>query len=181
MKLSLVFVACLLTPLLTAAEPCLCTSAQLTEESYTWDFSAEAASRIVQLQADVGRVQDGVDLLLFYALRPGDISRQTYFENIDEALRRTAAIADNSCRLAMVRRMLAPEQQEIVDRLRPIVVALVESAGELRELITEDRLARYEPEFRARLNELSNWASQLSESLGMDGETYKSASRLSYR
>lgn len=170
-----------LTPLLIAADPCVCSSAPLVEASYTWDFDSEASARIAQLQADAERVQTSTDALLTYARRPQALSQGAYFEQLHDALTRTASIAEVTCRLDIIKRMVTSGQRELVERMLPVVSAMATSANSVQDLIRADRLNRYGDEYREKLSELSDETDRLLETLALTAgalSTTASATRL---
>lgn len=87
-----------------------------TPASYTWDFKAEANQLLQNVRTDAQAIATSADYLQSYA-RGSMVSWQTDQVNLIATKDIVSDMDGKVCRLEAIRRVVAPEQQQAIDKV----------------------------------------------------------------
>src|SRR5579872_3418001 len=93
-----------------------CVAKGPTTASYTWDFHQEATDLFGNIQADAARVADQ-SAYLERETSNADLTWESYGAQLGQIKDAVNDMSAKWCRLASIRRVLAPWQQQTVDRI----------------------------------------------------------------
>ena len=91
-----------------------CVAGKAATESYTRNFKAEASRLLDQVRADAVKAQDQAELIKSFNLEP--ISWQSHAAEWSAIKGEISDMGGKLCRLEQIRRMVAPWQQQAIDR-----------------------------------------------------------------
>lgn len=93
-----------------------CAAGKPTAASYTWDFKGEANTILEDVQFDARQALFESDKLQSFAANP-ELSWQSHAYQLDLLKGNITDIGSKLCRLEAIRRMVAPWQQRVIDRI----------------------------------------------------------------
>ncbi len=103
----------------SAAEiPQACQYRTPTAESYTWDFSSEATELFQEVERRADRIQTSAAELDAFTRGFDLLSWEAHAIELEKMRLELNAIGEDACRLARIRRVVEPEQQRMIDRIR---------------------------------------------------------------
>jgi len=141
-----------------------CPIAEPNAQSYTWDFHHEANTIFQDLQSDIWQIEDqagylqrSTDLNLTWKTSSGDWNRMRDAVN---------DMSDHLCRLEGIRRVLAPWQQKVVDRIASDVPLMVNNTEDAIVYANSNPSTLWNPTYQSYVNYLERTAETLNQTLG---------------
>jgi len=140
-----------------------CVPGKATPESYTWDFKAEASKLLDQIRMDAVKAQGRADVIKTYNLEP--ISWQSHADELTAIKREINDMGRKLCRLEQIRRVLAPWQQQTIDRIAPQVRLMANSATDAISFLNSNEGNFWEPIYQKYTSNIAQDSGRISRSV----------------
>jgi uncharacterized protein YoxC len=144
-----------------ALAPRACVAGPPTAASYTWNFQKEADGLLQGLQNQAQQVQRHAATLRTFA-RTNDVDWQAHSDQLRQVKTEIDDMGKKLCRLTTIRRVLAPWQQQAVDRIGPQVRLAADNAEDAINFMNSHEETLWEPTYRMYVRNLYNEAHQVS-------------------
>ena len=151
----------LVLPVLSSAAPKECVEGKPTAASYTWDFKSEATNLLNGIQQDASNGRDHAALLQSFANDP-DLSWQSHAYQLTDLKADINDMSSKLCRLETIRRVVAPWQQNAIDRAATMVRLMADNTEDAITYLNHNEGAFWTPTYRMYANNLYNESNQLS-------------------
>lgn len=148
---------------LAAGSPA-CTAGKPTSRSYTWDFHKEASRLLGDMQADASKIEQHASTADIYS-SGNQGGWQLQAGQLMSIRREVNDMGRKLCRLDAIRRVVAPWQQEAIDRTAPAVVLMVNSAEDALNFLNNNQRNFWMPAYRKYVANLNRDSSQVSNSI----------------
>jgi len=152
-----------------------CIAGSPTAASYSWDFHQEANNLFRDVQTDARQI---VDRTAYLQRENGDAGL-TWISHSDKLNQVKDEVNDMSaklCRLAAIRRVLTPWQQQTVDRIAAKIPLMVDAADDAISVGNKDQHTLWMPAYQKYINDLYDDATALNQSVG-EAVQYATVSR----
>ena len=140
-------------------------SAKPTAASYTWDFKSEANTIFKDVQSDARQALDHAGELQSFT-RDNNLSWKTHADQLEYLKSDIDDIGAKLCRLETIRRVVAPWQQHVIDRIGTSVRLMADNAQAAILFVNTNQNELRIPAYRDYLNNLYNEATTLTSSVG---------------
>jgi hypothetical protein len=147
-----------------AAESHACAPGKPTPQSYTWDFRGEASRLLNDIQVDAAKAQQHASKLDVFAADPL-ISWQTHAGQLASIRREVNDMGRKLCRLEVIRRVVAPWQQEAIDRTAPSVRLMADNAEDALVFLNNNQGNFWQPDYQKYVANLDQESGQVSHSV----------------
>jgi hypothetical protein len=124
-----------------------CAPGKVTSESYTWDFKAEASKLLDGIQADAVQARNRAETIETLNMKP-EISWKVHAEQLTAIKREINDMGRKMCRLEQIRRVVAPWQQQAIDRIAPRVTLMANSAQDAIDFLNANQSNFWEPVYQ---------------------------------
>jgi hypothetical protein len=121
-----------------------CVPGKVTIESYLWDFKAEASRLLDQIRADAVQAKEHADKTANYNME-SEISWQLQGTEWTAIKREISDMGGKLCRLEQIRRVVAPWQQQAIDRVAPQIRLMADSATDAIHFLDSNEGNFWEP------------------------------------
>jgi hypothetical protein len=141
-----------------------CMAGQPTAASYTWDFKGEAKTIFDDIQSDAQQASDDADMLQSFTRSP-DLSWQTSAYELSQLSDAIDDIGAKLCRLDAIRRVVAPQQQRMIDLISAEARLMSYHAQSAYNFVTTHPEESWHAAYRGDVTNLYNEASALTRSV----------------
>jgi hypothetical protein len=148
-----------------ALEPRECVAGHPTAASYTWNFQKEADGLLQDLQNQAAQVQRHAATLRSFA-RADEVSWQAHADELQQVKAEINDMGQKLCRLTTIRGMLAPWQQEAIDRIGPQIRLAADNAEDAINFLDAHEQTLWQPTYRAYVRNLYQEAHRVSHTVG---------------
>ena len=121
-----------------------CVPGKATPESYTWDFKAEASRLLDQVRVDAMKARSRADKLEQFDMEP-TISWHSHARQLTVIKQEVNDMGRKLCRLEQIRRVVAPWQQQTIDRIAPQIKLMADSAEDAIVFLNRNESSFWEP------------------------------------
>jgi hypothetical protein len=153
-----------------AASSHRCVAGQPTAASYHWNFQQEASQLLDSLRQDAAQLKDHAANLEQFAMRP-NLSWNAHATELTAIRGEVNDMGAKLCRLESIRRVLAPWQQDVVDRTAPELRLLADNVQAAIAFVNQRQDAFWMPAYRLYVTNLYTEANRVSGSVA-NYETY---------
>lgn len=144
-----------------AAGPRPCIGGKANAASYTWNFQKEATGLLNGLQVDAGQVQRRADLLDAY-IRGNEVTWDLQSDQLDQLRDEVNDMGRKLCRLVAIRGVLAPWQQNAVDRIAPRIRLIADNAADAIAFLNHHQHDFRQPPYELYVRNLYRQARRVS-------------------
>jgi hypothetical protein len=141
-----------------------CVPGKATPESYTWDFKAEASRLLDLIRADAIQAQDHADKIANYNME-SEISWQLQGTEWTAIKREIDDMGGKLCRLEQIRRVVAPWQQQAIDRVAPQVRFMADSATDAIHFLDSNEGNFWEPVYQKYASNIARDSGRIARSV----------------
>jgi hypothetical protein len=136
-----------------------------TAASYTWDFKGEANTIFKDIQSDARDAVDHAGILQSYAL-DSQLSWDAHAEELEYLKSDINDIGAKLCRLQTIRRVVAPWQQNVIDRIATDTRLMADNAQDAILFGNTHRSTLWLAAYQKNVNNLEEEATALTQSVG---------------
>lgn len=144
-----------------ALTPRKCGAGQPTAASYTWNFQKEASGLLQNVRADAAQAENHAATLQTFALNE-NISWEAHADELNQLKINANDMGKDLCRLTTIRRVLAPWQQQAVDRIAPQIQLIADNAEDAIHFLNHHQETLWRPDYRQYIGNLHHEASHVS-------------------
>jgi len=156
-----IWAAAAVMPALTwAAAPKECVAAKPTPASYTWNFRGEASHLLKGIEVDAQHALNHADTLTTFTDNP-DMSWEAHASQLSSLKAEINDMGGKLCRLETIRRVVAPWQQQAIDRVAPVVQLMADNADDAIRYVSTNEGRFWVPTYKAYTTNLYNEAIQV--------------------
>jgi len=172
-----VLAAMTLLPVLSfAADSHSCASEEPTAQSYTWNFSREAAGILKDLRADAVHAEAHAATLQSMA-SANQVSWEAHASELSRIKYEINDMGAKLCRLETIRRVVSPWEQQAIDRSVPEIRLLADNATDALNYLNQHQGEFWEPTYVKYTDNLYNESHQLNQSVRNFEEYAKARSK----
>jgi len=142
-----------------------CAARKPTAASYTWNFKGEANTILQDVQFDARQALFESDKLQSFAADPG-LSWESHADELDLLKGDINDIGSKLCRLEAIRRMVAPWQQRVIDRIATTTRLMADNARDAIVFGEANPEALWLATYQHYVNNLYDQAKSLTRAFG---------------
>jgi hypothetical protein len=151
-----------------------CAPGKPTAASYTWDFKAEASRILESIRLDAAKAHRQAALIKSYD--PLSISWQSHAETLTAIKGAVNDMGRKLCRLEQIRRVVAPWQQQAIDRIAPQITLMANSTEDAINFLNANEGNFWEPAYVRYTDNIAQDSGRVSKSV-TNFEEYAKARR----
>ncbi len=144
-----------------AAAPRKCVAGPVTAESYTWNFSAEAAGLLKSLQEDAAQMRTHAAILQTFTENT-NIDKKMHSYELSRLREKVNDMGKKLCRLEVIRSSVSPWEQKAIDETAPSLRLLADNVQDAILFLRNQPLHTWSPTYRMYANNMYKFASQIS-------------------
>jgi len=133
--------------------------------AYNWAYAEEASGLLQQIRSLSSKAANRADLLNI-ASRRNSLDWRSHAQHLDEISTHINAMGEKLDRLQEIQGMIAPWQQEALERVVPTAAALAGHTDEAIAFLNEHRLRLWTPTYTERVKAMSEHVDQINSTLG---------------
>jgi hypothetical protein len=142
-----------------------CTSAPVTEASYSWNFPREASSILKEIRADALQAESHADQLRSYYLNQ-DLDWQVHSAELMRLKAEVNDIGARLCRLETIRSAASPWEQQATDRTAVLAREMANNTEQAINYMNSNHLNLWTPTYEQYVTNLYHESSRLSRTIG---------------
>lgn len=142
-----------------------CVASEPTAASYTWDFKGEANTIFQDIQSDAQQALYHADMLQSYARDP-QMTWDAHADQLDSLKSEINDIGAKLCRLQTIRRVVAPWQQNVIDKIVTDTQLMADNAQDAIVFGDTHRNELWLGTYQKNVNNLEDEATALTHSVG---------------
>lgn len=133
--------------------------------AYNWAYAEEASGLLQQIRSLSSKAANRADLLNI-ASRRNSLDWRSHALHLDEISTHINAMGEKLDRLQEIQGMIAPWQQEAVDRVLPTAAALADYTEEAIAFLNENKIRLWTPAYTNRVKAMSEHVDQINSTVG---------------
>jgi uncharacterized protein YacL (UPF0231 family) len=161
-----------------AMAPKECVAGKATAASYTWNFRKEATGLLQDVQSEAAQVRNHAAKIQTFG-REYEVSWQAHSNQLSRLKTEVDDMGAKLCRLMMIRRVVAPWQQEAIDRIAPQIQLIADNAQDAIHFVNNHQESLWQPAYQRYVSNLYHESKSLSNTVN-NFEEYAHA-RIEYR
>lgn len=142
-----------------------CVAGEPTAASYTWNFKSEANTIFQEIQSEAQDASYHADMLQSFARDP-NMSWDSHADQLEYLKSDINDIGAKLCRLQTIRRVVAPWQQNVIDRIVTDTQLMADNAQDAIVFGNTHRSELWLATYQKNLNNLEDEATALTHSVG---------------
>lgn len=142
-----------------------CACGKPTAASYTWDFHREADTLFQGIQFDAQRVTNHAANLQSFADDP-NVTWQVHATELNQLRTEVNDMGNKLCRLETIRRVVAPWQQETIDRIASTLPLMADNTTDAIAYVNAHQHDLLNPTYWRFADNLYSEGTQLTQSAG---------------
>ena len=172
-----VLAAMALLPVLSfGAESHPCVSEAPTAQSYTWNFSQEAAGLLNDLRADSAKAESHAATLESMTAA-NEVSWESHADQLSQLKTEVDDMGTKLCRLETIRRVVSPWERKAIDRSAPLVQLLADNTQDAIAYLNRYEARMWQPTYVKYTDNLYTESRQLTNSVKNFEEYAKARSK----
>ena len=142
-----------------------CVAGEPTAASYTWNFKSEANTIFQEIQSEAQDASYHADMLQSFARDP-NMSWDSHADQLEYLKSDINDIGAKLCRLQTIRRVVAPWQQNVIDRIVTDTQLMADNAQDAIVFGNTHRSELWLATYQKNVNNLEDEATALTHSVG---------------
>ena len=134
---------------------------QPTAESYTWNFSEEAADLLARVESQASTVSDHAEKLAQFANRP-ELSWRSHARELTAIREEVNDMGRNLCRLQAIRHTVSPWQRQAINRVTPLLATIAQNTERAVMTLNDNHNTLWSTDYSEYVADLSDDSSQLA-------------------
>ena len=156
------FAGALILPAASLSSNRACALGAPTAQSYTWNFRQEAQALLDDVGAEAWQASYHADRLQNFSQQ---IDWQEHADELNAIRTEVNDMGSKLCRLEVIRRVVAPWEQQAIDDAAPLIVEMSNEAQSAITFLNDNHNHLFNPAYHAYSEEMYQQSSKLSHEL----------------